>query len=90
MHNPPPAGEEASLRELLRTNDPVLISFVEALLSSEGIPALVLDQNMSVLDGSIGVLPRRVMVGEAEFVRAAEMLRQAGLDAELRRGEKSP
>ena len=90
MHNPPTDGEEARLRELLRTNDPVLISFVEALLSSEGIPALVLDQNMSVLDGSIGVLPRRVMVGDEEFVRATEMLRQAGLDAELRRGGKSP
>ena len=50
------------MEELLRTNDLVLISFVEALLREAGIDALVLDQNMSVIEGSLGVLPRRVLV----------------------------
>ena len=50
------------MKELIRTNDAVLISFVEALLKDAGIGSLVADQNMSVLDGSIGILPRRVMV----------------------------
>ncbi|MGB3391600.1 MAG: DUF2007 domain-containing protein, partial [Pseudaminobacter sp.] len=48
--------------ELVRTNDAVVISFVESLLRDAGIQCLVADQNMSVLDGSIGVLPRRILV----------------------------
>ncbi len=47
------------MKELLRTNDAVVISFVESLLRDAGIGCLVADQNMSVLDGSIGILPRR-------------------------------
>ncbi len=50
------------MKELIRTNDAVVISFVESLLNDAGIDCLVADQNMSVLDGSIGILPRRVMV----------------------------
>ena len=49
------AGE--SLEELLRTNDIVLISFVESLLKEAEIPHFVADQNMSVIEGSLGVLP---------------------------------
>ena len=52
------------MRELVRTNDPVLISAIEALLNGAGIPHVVLDQNMSVLEGSLGILPRRVLVAE--------------------------
>ena len=48
--------------ELIRTNDAVVISFAEALLRDAGIACFVADQNMSVLDGSIGILPRRLMV----------------------------
>ena len=50
------------MHELVRTNDAVLISAIEALLNGAGIPYMVLDQNMSVLEGSLGVLPRRVLV----------------------------
>jgi len=46
------------LRELVRTNDPVLVSAIEALLNSADIPHMVLDRNMSVMEGSIGILPR--------------------------------
>ncbi|TIX76156.1 MAG: DUF2007 domain-containing protein, partial [Mesorhizobium sp.] len=48
--------------ELIRTNDAVIISFVESLMRDAGIGCFVADQNMSVLDGSIGILPRRILV----------------------------
>lgn len=72
--------------ELLRTNDAVIISFVEALMRDAGIEFLVADQNMSVLDGSIGILPRRILVGEEEAERAREILEDAGIAHEIRRG----
>lgn len=71
------------MRELVRTNDPVLISAIEALLEGARIPHVVLDQNMSVLDGSIGVLPRRVMVAEDRVAAARRLLKDAGLAHEL-------
>jgi hypothetical protein len=72
------------LRELVRTNDSVLISAIEALLNEAKIPHVVLDQNMSVLDGSIGILPRRIMVGEEHVAEARKLLEDAGLGHELR------
>jgi hypothetical protein len=72
------------LRELVRTNDAVLITAIEALLSGARIAHVVLDQNMSVLDGSIGVLPRRVMVADDEAAAARKLLQDAGLGHELR------
>jgi hypothetical protein len=78
------------LRELVRTNDPVLISFLQALLKSEGIGHLVLDENMSILDGSLGILPRRVMVENARHAQAVTLLTEAGLDAELSQGGEPP
>ena len=58
------------MRELVRTNDPVLVSAIEALLKGAEIPHVVLDQNMSVLEGSLGILPRRILVDE-DHVAAA-------------------
>ena len=72
------------MRELVRTNDPVLISAVAALLESAWIPHLVLDGNMSVLEGSIGILPRRILVEECCAVDARRLLVEAGLGHELR------
>jgi Putative prokaryotic signal transducing protein len=72
------------VKEILRTNDAVLVSAVEALLDSAGIPHLVLDQNMSVLEGSIGILPRRVLVEDGKSHVARRLLEDAGLAAELR------
>ena len=71
--------------ELIRTNDPVLISFVEALMRDAGIECLVADQNMSVLDGSIGVLPRRIMVAEDDEGEARKILVDAGIAHEMKR-----
>lgn len=65
--------------ELLRTNDPVVLSFVESLLRDAGIEFLVADRNMSVLEGSLGVLPRRVLVAKDSAGQAKELLRGAGI-----------
>ena len=72
------------MHELIRTNDAVLVSAVVALLESAGIRALVFDQNMSVLEGSLGVLPRRVLVPDGHELRARQLLKDAGLGHELR------
>lgn len=72
------------MREIMRTNDAVLVSAVQALLDGATIPHLVLDQNMSVLEGSIGILPRRVLVPEDMENAARRLLREAGLGHELR------
>jgi hypothetical protein len=72
------------MREIVRTNDLILITAIEALLKGAGIHHIVLDQNMSVLEGSLGMLPRRVLVGEDEAVRARRVLTDAGLGHELR------
>ena len=72
------------MRELVRTNDIVLISAIEALLRGANIEYVVLDQNMSVLEGSLGMLPRRILVEEARAARARQLLQEAGLGHELR------
>jgi hypothetical protein len=76
------------MKEILRTNDAVLVSAVGALLDGAGIAHLVLDQNMSVLEGSLGILPRRVLVGDDETARARQVLRDAGLGHELRESDE--
>jgi hypothetical protein len=72
------------MREIVRTNDAVLISAIEALLQGAAIRHVVLDQNMSVLEGSIGMLPRRVMVADDQADAARKLLVEAGLGHELR------
>ncbi len=72
------------MREIVRTNDPVLINAIEALLSGAHIAYLVLDQNMSVLEGSIGMLPRRILVEEDAEREARQLLTDAGMGQELR------
>lgn len=71
--------------ELIRTNDAVVISFVESLLRDAGIGCFVADQNMSVLDGSIGILPRRIMIDEDDAAEARQLLTDAGIEHEIRR-----
>jgi len=73
-----------SVRELVRTNDAVLLSAIQALLQAARIPHLVFDQNMSVLEGSLGILPRRILVAEAYAPAARRLLEQAGFAHELR------
>jgi hypothetical protein len=75
------------VRELVRTNDIVLVSAIGALLDGANIHYLVADQNMSVVDGSLGVLPRRILVHEDDDRAARQLLRDAGLAHELRADE---
>ena len=72
------------MRELVRTNDMDLVSAIGALLDGAKIPHMVLDQNMSVLEGSLGILPRRVLVPEENVPAARRLLQDAGLGHELR------
>ena len=69
--------------ELLRSNDPVLISFADALLNEAGIAHAIVDQNMSVMEGSIGILPRRMVVARGSHEDARRILIEAGLESEL-------
>jgi hypothetical protein len=72
------------VHELVRTNDLVLISAIEALMRGADIGYVVLDQYMSVLEGSLGMLPRRVLVDEEQAGRARRLMQEAGLGHELR------
>lgn len=63
--------------ELFRSNDPVRLSYAEAVLKAENIPCVVLDQHMSVLEGSLGFLQRRLMVDDDDAVFARQLLRDA-------------
>ncbi|MGH7048052.1 MAG: DUF2007 domain-containing protein [Stellaceae bacterium] len=62
------------MRELLRTNNAVRLSWVQALLHDSGIDSVVLDHHTSLVEGSIGAIPRRLMVAERDFVRARALL----------------
>ena len=75
---------ETDLRELVRSNNAVLMSAVGALLDGAGIRYLVLDQNMSVLEGSLGILARRMLVADEDAAPARRLLTEAGLGHELR------
>lgn len=68
------------MEELVRTTDPTLMSFASALLRGEGIDCYELDVHMSVLEGSLGVLPRRLMVRRGDAFRARAILRENGLE----------
>ena len=70
--------------EIIRTNDLVVISVVESLLKAEGIVFFVADQHMAAVEGSLGFLPRRILVDAAEASRARRIVADAGLASELR------
>lgn len=63
------------MKELLRTTDPTIIAFASALLQGEGIDCFEMDVNMSVLEGGIGIFPRRLMVRDDLIARAERVMR---------------
>ncbi len=67
------------MRELISTTDPVLLSFVQSLMHDAGIEVVVFDQHISIVEGSIGVFPRRLMVAELSWGDAVGILREADL-----------
>jgi hypothetical protein len=71
---PAPAATVRIMKELLRTTDPTIIAYATALLDGEGIECYPMDVHMSVLEGSIGVLPRRLMVRREDHFRAVSVM----------------
>jgi hypothetical protein len=71
------------MKELFRTNDIVLISFIESLFNEENINYLVVDQHMSIVEGSLGAIPRRVLVDTTQLARAKRIITDAGTAHEL-------
>lgn len=68
------------MKELLRTTDITVIAYATALLDGEGIETFQMDSHMSVLEGSIGILPRRLMVRQSDHFRAHAILRENDID----------
>ena len=69
------------MRAILKTTDPVILSFAADLLSQQGIESVVFDTHASIVEGSLGFLPRRLMVLDEDFERAGQLLREAVPDA---------
>tara|TARA_B100001057_G_scaffold154516_1_gene154696 strand:- start:1332 stop:1544 length:213 start_codon:yes stop_codon:yes gene_type:complete len=63
------------MEELLRTNDITIIAYANAILTDSGIDVFELDVNTSVLEGSIGILPRRLMVRSDDLIKAQQLMR---------------
>ncbi len=74
----------AILDELMRTNNAVTLSLAQTLLKDADIMFLLADENMSILEGSIGLLPKRLLVDSDEIMRARRLMSDAGLGNELR------
>ncbi|MBY5374882.1 DUF2007 domain-containing protein [Rhizobium leguminosarum] len=72
------------MHELIRANDPVLLSYAESLMKDARIHCFIADQGMSVLEGSLGMLSRRLLVDEEMADQARRILTDAGLGGELR------
>jgi hypothetical protein len=70
--------------EIMRSNDPVALSFAQSLMKDAGIYAMIADQGMSVLEGSLGILQRRLLVDSDREDEARRILKDAGLGAELK------
>ncbi|MEE9140549.1 MAG: DUF2007 domain-containing protein [Alphaproteobacteria bacterium] len=66
------------MKELVRSNDPVRLSWLVALLAGERIEAVIFDTHTSIVEGSISAIPRRLMVGDADYPRARRILAGAG------------
>ncbi len=72
------------MKELLRAVDPALISYVESLLKGANIHYFIADQHTSMVEGSIGILPKRILVIDEELATAQQILTDADLDHELK------
>jgi len=77
------------MRAIVMTTDPILISYATSVLEEAGIKALTFDQHASIVEGSIGILPRRLMVPDDRYADAVSRLRAAGLGDALIGGRGS-
>ncbi|MBX3446357.1 MAG: DUF2007 domain-containing protein [Parvibaculum sp.] len=62
------------MKELIRTNDPVFVSFLTHRLREEGIEPFELDAHMALTEGSLGILPKRIMVVDTDYEDARKIL----------------
>lgn len=72
------------MQEIIRTNDLVILSLAESLMKEAGIHCMIADQSMSVMEGSLGLLPRRFLVEADREDEARQIFKDAGLEAELK------
>ena len=75
------------MKELLRTNDPVLISWIRALLSDSGIDTVIFDIHMSILEGSAGAIQQRLMVPDEFYGQACASLTEFGEEGRLEKND---
>jgi len=75
------------VRELIRTNDRVLLSFAMSLLRDAGIEAILVDANMSILEGSVGILPQRILVYSGSYDEARRVMYEADLGQWVKSGD---
>ncbi|MBV8522784.1 MAG: DUF2007 domain-containing protein [Acetobacteraceae bacterium] len=66
------------MRTIARSNDWVRLNFLSALLADAGIDVVLLDGHASIMDGSIGAIPRRLVVADEDESRARRVLAEAG------------
>ncbi len=71
------------MKAILKTNNLVTLSFAKSVLDSADIPAFVFDEHVSLMDGSIGAIPRRLMIVDEDETAAREVLATAGLGDDL-------
>jgi hypothetical protein len=71
-----------TMKQLLSTTDPTIIAFAKALLQGEGINCFEMDVNMSVLEGGIGLFPRRIMVADDDYFPALRVMRDNGISVD--------
>ena len=83
LDRPGPDGYLRIMQELLRSTDPTIIAYASALLEGEDIEVFALDVHMSILEGSIGILPRRLMVRDGDLARARTVLSDNGIPTGL-------
>lgn len=81
-------ASRTAMKELLRSNDPVLISWLQARLAEEGIESLVFDTHVSILEGSISAIPRRLMVIDDDHPRAKRIVAAAEAETVTPRDEE--
>ncbi len=68
---------------ILKTVNPATLNFAQAVLKEADIPFFLMDQNVSIIDGSIGIIPRRLMVVDEDYEDARQAFIDAGLSEEI-------
>jgi len=76
-------GLESSMIAILKTVNPATLNFAQAVLKEANIPFFLMDQNVSIIDGSIGIIPRRLMIVDEDYEDAKQAFIEAGLSEEI-------